>query len=578
MRKTLKTQCVIPELGETGRTGVAKTFLSNYGLMRRECESQQRGCIMTTRQERHPSEEELFAFLGDPDSYPHHPDRVELVQTHISVVALAGEQVYKVKKPVNPGFLDFSTLEKRRAACDEEVRLNRRLAPGTYEGVVSIRRHDGRLTFGDEGEIVDAAVKMKRLSEEGFLHRRLDQGAISAEDIERVASTLARFYREQQPCAEISAYGRPEWIQQETGENFDETEQFVGSVLPGTVYRVLCEENNRFLANHALLLNRRRTSGRILDCHGDLRLEHIHLDNDEITIFDCIEFNEAFRFVDVASDIAFLAMDLDHAGRPDLGRHLIDRMATELNDPDLHTVINFYKAYRACVRGKVACLTSSEHEIPAEQRSNEQRSACRYYQLALQYSVAGSHPTAIVLMGRVATGKSTLAVQLADLLGWPLASSDHIRKSMVGLPVDQRTPPDKRQEIYNETVTRQTYETMKNHAIENAARGVSTVLDATYSRRADRDDLRNELRKHDVPYVFVELTTSDSMLRERLSGRDMRPAETSDARLEDFGTLQARYEAPDALEDARHLVVSTECTTQESLASVLRKLAHNLGC
>jgi aminoglycoside phosphotransferase family enzyme len=352
---------------------------------------------------------------------------VEVRQTHISIVAIAPPNVYKIKKPLDLGFLDFSTLEKRRHFCLEEVRLNRRLTQDVYLDVVPIARRDSCLHFGPEGEIVDYAVKMRELPREGFLHERLAHGNATADDLERVAVKLAAFYQAQRPSETIADWGRVAKLRLSTDENFAQTERFAGGLLGRPAFAAIRFFTDRFYERHADLFERRRKDGRILDGHGDLRCEHVHFAGEEINIFDCIEFNERLRLIDVANDVAFLAMDLDVLGRPDLGTTFLRRIAGLLDDPELLSLTNFYKCYRAYVRAKVAAIKSVEPEVPAADRERSRERAMQLFKRALDYAVAGSEPLVIAVMGRVASGKSSVARLAGEALGWPVVSSDRTR-------------------------------------------------------------------------------------------------------------------------------------------------------
>jgi aminoglycoside phosphotransferase family enzyme/predicted kinase len=519
-------------------------------------------------------QEDLLAFLQNPASYPHRPDRVEIVQTHASYVALVPPYVYKVKKPVNLGFLDFSTLEKRRHFCREEVRLNRRLCRDTYLGVVSLSRKNGTLVFGDGDRVVEYAVKMKHLGEGGFLHQRVQRGALEREDLDRVVETLAAFYQAETPTPAMAAWGRVEKLRISTDENFAQTEADLGDLLAPPAFEAIRYYTNRFYDQHALLLERRRAEGHILDGHGDLHLEHIHLTPEAVCIYDCIEFNERLRYVDVANDVAFLAMDLDFNGQPDLARYVACRMAEALDDPALLLLVDFYKCYRAYVRGKVEGMRSREPEVPAAERQASRERARRYYRLALRYAVAGSEPLVVVVMGRVGTGKSTLAHALGEALGWEVLSSDPLRKEQAGVPLYERGSETARTDLYSEERTAATYAALRDGAVARARTHQGAVLDATFGRRRHRDALREALRRGRVFCCFVELDASDATIKSRLKQRETAAQVVSDARLEDFDRLCAHYEAPDALEDARHFTVaaepSTEATLREALTHLIR--------
>ncbi|PEN15375.1 hypothetical protein CRI94_00325 [Longibacter salinarum] len=511
--------------------------------------------------------------LKDPSIYPHEPDSIELKQTHISIIALAPPFVYKVKKPVDFGFLDFTTLQKREAACQSEVKLNRRLCADTYLGVVHLAKMgDGYRFESDEGTTVEVAVKMRYLPPDGFLHTYAEEGTLTKEEIDRVVSTLSDFYDGLETAPEIAERGWVDHLRVNTDENFDQTRDHAGWLLPKAAYRVLQDYTDRFYDAHAALLNRRRTGGYFINGHGDLRLEHVHLSDKGVCIYDCIEFNDRFRHLDVASDIAFLAMDLDgHECRP-LSRYFVRRMADELDDEELIDVVGFYKVYRAYVRGKVEGMRAAETEIPEDEKAASIRRAREHYRWALRYAAAGSRPTAIVVMGRTGSGKTTQAEACAKALGWRHVSSDRIRKELAGVPMFQRTPEDARGAVYGADMTERVYRTIEEAAIETVKiqqRGV--VVDATYSSATRRTALRDSLRDADIPYAFVELTADDDTRRERLQRRTD-DGSVSDARPDVMETIDKRYEAPSSLWDAHHLRVPTRESIDDTTTDILRAL------
>ena len=527
--------------------------------------------------------DELAAFLEAPASYPHAPGDVELVQTHISLVALAGPYVYKVKKPVDLGFADFTTLEKRRRFCGEEVRLNRRLCADTYEGVVPIRRDaKGNLTFEEtEGGPVAYAVEMRRLSEEGFLDEQVDAGAAGKEELERVVRHLVPFYRRQPSTPTIAQWGRTDRLKQSTDENFDQTEeQAGGAVLSRPTFEALRYYTDRFFDQRATLINRRRAGGRIVEGHGDLRLEHVHLsppgaeeDEGDVCIFDCIEFSERLRAVDVASDVAFLAMDLDFHGKPALALFFARRMAEQLDDPELLDMIDFYKTYRAYVRAKVDVLQSEDEGVPPEKREGQRERARRHYQQALQYATVGSGPAVLAVMGQVGTGKSTQARALAEALNCDYAASDHVRKELAGVPLHERPDEAAREALYTSEMSQKTYGTLYERAREAVRAQRPVVLDATFGKKKYRDALREMLADIGAPHCFVELVASDQVIQERLGAREG-TSQLSDARREDFEMLARRYEAPTALEDAYHFTADAEADPEATTTDILKHLVR----
>lgn len=518
--------------------------------------------------------DEILSALQDPASYPYTPERIDIIQTHISYVAIAPPYVYKIKKPVDFGFLNFSTLDRRKHFCEVEVELNRRLCAAIYEGVVPLSQTEHGLKLEDDTNIVDYAVKMQRLSDEGFLDEHLERGTLTPDDLDRVADKLQNFYAAQTPSAEIAEAGRIPRLKVNTDENFEQAEEHVGTLLSRPAFDAIRYATDRFYDQHARLLNRRRAEGHVVDAHGDLRLEHVHLTPDRACIYDCIEFNDRFRHIDIANDIAFLAMDLDVNGRPDLSRHLVRQMADRLDDPDLPLLTDFYKSYRAFVRGKVEGMRSLEGEVPSDERAASRQRARRAYQWALRYSIAGSSPLVVVAMGRVGTGKSTQAEALADALGWEAVSSDRVRKSMANVPLYERTGAETRNRLYSSSMTKATYTTLLDRAVDHAGVGRGVILDATFSRRQHREALRARLSKETIPHVFIELTAGDETIKQRLARREQTAKQVSDARREDFEMLTAHYEPPNALEDAFHVQVSAEAPSDETTRIILKHLVR----
>jgi aminoglycoside phosphotransferase family enzyme/predicted kinase len=516
-------------------------------------------------------QQQLIAFLQSPASYPHQPAEVRMVQTHISWVFIASPFVFKVKKPVNLGFLDFSRLKERRYFCQRELDLNRRLCPEIYLGVVPIYRTASGFSFEPQGEIAEYAVKMRELPRGGFLSERLDKGLVGETEIHRVIATLRRFYESQTPSAEIAGRGAPENLKINTDENFTQAEPFVGKTISRTAFEAIRHYTNRFYLANEGLFHERIQQHRILDCHGDLHLDHVHLTPEAITIFDCIEFNDRFRFIDVASDLAFLAMDFDFHGRSDLANLLLQTAAREFNDPGMLRIGDFYKCYRAFVRGKVESIQASEPETtdPVE----HVKKAARYFRLALRYAIAGSEPLVLAVMGRVGAGKSTVARELGNELGWLVFSSDEIRKTLAGIPLTQRTPEQWRDQVYSPQMTARTYEKLIKDGLGALQQNRGVILDATFATRKLRQLLRDESKKAHARLQFVELDADPEEIKKRLKSRDHSGGEISDARLEDFEKLTATYEPPRELEP--HLIrVSANEAVGDVLKAVLLKLAE----
>jgi len=520
------------------------------------------------------SQEQLLPFLLNPRSYPHHPRTVHLVQTHASFVFIAPPFVFKVKKPVDFGFLDFSTLEKRRHFCEREVVLNRRLCPEVYLGVVPVSVRNGRFAFGDGGDVVEYAVRMRKLTGGRFLDQLIERGKAGPADLDRIARVLKQFYEAQHPTEEIESWGRIDRLRISTDENFRQTRGFMGHTISRAAFETIRFYTERFYAQHRRLFASRIKERRIRDCHGDLHLEHIHVAPRALHIYDCIEFNDRFRYVDVANDAAFLAMDLDYEGRPDLSRHFAKRMASALADRGMPRLMDFYKCYRACVRGKVESLHSLAHAAPEEEREASAERARRYFRLALQYAVAGSHPLVLVVMGRIASGKSTLAHALGAELGWDVFSSDHVRKKMAGFPLCERSSAAARKRLYSPAMTRKTYDRLLATAVEHVRDDRSVILDATFARRAHRKLLAERLASHGIRWRILEARASDAAVKQRLRAREAKSGEVSDARLEDLAMLTDLYEPPVELPAAQCARIRTNGSLDETVMKALQILAR----
>lgn len=323
--------------------------------------------------------------LLHPEIYPDRPRAIKFMETHISLLILTGNHVYKVKKPVNFGFLDFTSLEKRKFFCEQEVKLNRRLAPDIYLGVERITKEGNRILLGGTGEVLEYAVKMKQIPEEFLMDKLLEKKQVTSKMIESVSEKLVQFYFAAETNDRIKSFARPERLKQDTDENFEQTEKYIELTISREVYEEVKHKTNEFFRTGGKLFYQRIASDQIRDCHGDLRLEHIFW-GEEISIFDCIEFNERFRYTDVAADIGFLAMDLDYHGRQDLSEHLIRAFIGESGDYELSEVLDFYKCYRAYVRGKVESFRLNDPHIPEGEKKEALKRAQKYFNLAHVYS------------------------------------------------------------------------------------------------------------------------------------------------------------------------------------------------
>ncbi len=341
-----------------------------------------------------PGLPELVQALLDPKAYPDsspgvHPELsqgVTLMQTQMSLVFLTGDYVYKVKKPVDLGYLDYTTLEKRHYFCRREVELNCRLCPAAYLGVVPITDNKGHIQIEGSGRVIEYAVKMHRLPQERMLNVLLAGNQVSGEMITGVAKILAEFHKAAETSPAISRYGNLEIINLDADENFNQTAKNIGRTISQETYENIKKYTGAFIKANASLFGKRAAEGRIRDCHGDLHAAHVcFCDNSNICIYDCIEFNDRFRYVDVASEIAFLAMDLDNYGRLDLSRSFVDAYVSFSGDEDLVKLLDFYKCYRAYVRGKVEGFKLDSPLMPEEEKKKALAAAGKYFSLAEGY-------------------------------------------------------------------------------------------------------------------------------------------------------------------------------------------------
>ncbi len=519
----------------------------------------------------------LVAALQNPRIYPEKPAEIDLVQTHISAIFFSGEHVYKVKKPVNFGFLDFTTLEKRRYYCQQEVDLNRRLAKEVYLGVVEVRFHQGRVSIGEgPGEVVEYAVKMKRLPQDCMMDQWLAKGAITPEVVDRIAAKLANFHAQAATGLEISKFGNVHAIRGNVEENFSQTEKYVGSALTPGLYGEIIKANRRFLACHLPLFNKRIADGKIRDCHGDLHLQHICL-GEEIVIFDCIEFNQRFRYSDVAADIAFLLMDLDYHQQPLLSAQLASHYLRVSQDWPLHLLLDFYKSYRAYVRAKVTSFRLDDPNLSSEAKSSTLEEARHYYLLSHFYARRMNRLMLVVIGGWIGTGKSTIARALAEALGWEWLRTDVLRKELAQVSLLEHRFEEFRQGIYSPEFSQKTYGTLFERARNTLESGKSVILDASFKKQADRRTARDLAGNTHADFLFIECQCSDEEIRKRLAQRDREKSEPSDGRWELLAEQKKDYARVEGFDPDLILFLNTEHPLEECLAHIFRHLFMRAG-
>jgi aminoglycoside phosphotransferase family enzyme/predicted kinase len=465
---------------------------------------------------------ELIAALADPAAYPHPAGTVEVHQTHISVVFLAGDFAYKIKKPVSLGFLDFSTLERRKHFCAEEVRLNRRLAPHVYLGMVPITSASDRLCVGGAGPVVEWAVQMKRLPATATLESRLIRGELQPETLRTLAQRLAAFYRQADHNEEITSFGRFDIVAANLRENFQQTAPHIGMTVEAGVHERVRTLTEQHLHAQRPLMEARAAQGVPRDTHGDLHLDHVYLFPDvpppgDLLMIDCIEFAERLRYADPVADMAFLAMDLAFHGRRDLAQIFTDAYFEAAQDDGGRMLLPLYTAYRAVVRAKVEAMELSEREIDTRERMAAQARAGAHWLLALGELEAPQHRPALVMLGGLpGTGKSTLAQALGRAANFQLLRSDVIRKELAGPGASSK---ELGKGIYDASWNERTYAEMLHRADECWRHGGRVLIDAGFRAESQREQFLHAALRWCVPAVFLHCQAHAAVVRARLQAR-----------------------------------------------------------
>jgi aminoglycoside phosphotransferase family enzyme/predicted kinase len=511
-----------------------------------------------------------LAGLIEPAAYPGDASAasgVDWVQTHISHVFLTGERVYKLRKAVDLGFVCFATREQRDADCLREVALNRRLAPDVYLGVAALVRSGGRLRVGPVGEALAAeaaehCVVMRRLPAGRDALSLLERGELAPGDLERVAALVAGFH-DRHGLGVPAPFAAAEWLERCTRpveESFAMIDAGPASAAPPAELARARERCREFVRGHAPRFEARRREGRAVDGHGDLHLQHLWFEQPGAApiAIDCLEFNADLRRIDAAAEVAFTAMDLVYRGHAPLAERFLGAYAGARDDFDLYGVVDYFASYRAAVRAKVAALAARDPDIGAEQRERAAQSARRHLELAARL-LEPRPPGALVLVGGVVgTGKSTAARALAELGGGVVVSSDRVRKRLAGLAPTARPAGGRDEGLYAPQARERVYEALLARAAPLLASGRGAILDATWSRRADREKARALARAHAARCVFLETTCAPEVARARLAQREAAGRDPSDAGPEFLAVSAARFEPWAAGEPGAHVALRTD--------------------
>jgi aminoglycoside phosphotransferase family enzyme/predicted kinase len=475
--------------------------------------------------------ESMIAGLARPDAYPHPADSVEIRQTHISVVALAGEHVYKVKKSVDLGFLDFTTLEKRLHFCREEVRLNRRLAPDVYLGVVPLVLRGGRIVVGGEGQALEYAVEMRRLPENATLRARVMHDEVEQDTFAALGRRIASFHRAAESGRDISEFGRWSVVAGNARENLAQARPHVGTTLGAPVLARLERALEQRLRSLRETIESRAEAGVPRDTHGDLHLDHVYFFPEappprDFVIIDCVEFNERFRYADPVADVAFLVMDLLHHGRWDLAEPFLEEYFHATGDVEGRRLLAFYVAYRAAVRAKVGGMLAAEKEVPEAQRAAAVRRAGAHWLLALSELEGPANRPGLVLVGGLpGTGKTTLATDLAEEAGFTVISTDRTRKELAGLDADTPAASDFGTGLYTPEWNDRTYAACLDRAKAILMEGGRVVVDGSFREAERRRSFRDAAVASGVRSIFLVCAADADVVRTRLRARRGGPSD-----------------------------------------------------
>ena len=496
--------------------------------------------------------EAILRALEHPAAYPHRPARVQLVETHISWVFIADRLVYKLKKPVALDFVDYSTPERRRGMCHQEVRLNRRLAPDIYLGVRGIRElgNGVGLTDEDDPRAVDYVVEMRRYDEEHTVASRLARGQLTRAGVRAIGEALARFHAD---APHVDVPGSPAL---EARRRFDRNlNELLSCIqLEGEVERIgrLQRFAHAFVAAHRATFHRRAAAGRIREGHGDIRAEHVVLDG-TVEVVDCVEFDLGLRQLDVADDLSFLVMDLTARGGERSAAALLDAYRSAGGDPGDDPLVAFYATHRALVRAKVALTRAAQQRDEPAARARQSAQARDLILLAERFAWRARLPLTIIVCGVPASGKTHLARELSEVSGLPHLSSDAIRKRLAGVGPGASAPP----RAYRPEWNARTYERLASTAAEAIVAQGGVIVDATFRHAADRQVFASAFDAAS-PTVFIECQAPEAVLLKRAARRWGESSRTSDADSAVVQRERSVWEPLDEVPGEAHLLLRTD--------------------
>jgi len=510
--------------------------------------------------------DQLIAALRAPERYPHAVQAVDVLQTHISCILLAGDYAYKIKKPVNLGFLDFSSLEARRRFCEEELRLNRRTAPGLYLDVIPIGGSATAPLLGAGEPAIEYALRMRRFPQEALLDRMARRGELAPQTIDALASGLAAFHARIERAGAASAFGSPAHILAQAVQNFD---QMLALISAKADRALLARLRDWTLSSHAALaaeFEARQRAGWVRECHGDLHLGNIVLLDRVPTPFDGIEFSADLRWTDVMNEIAFLMMDLFDHGLARLAWRFLNAYLELSGDYAGVRVLRFYLVYRALVRAKVSCMRAHQTGVAARAGRELAREYRSYLRLAEALAAPG-RAALLIMHGLSGSGKSSLAQELQQALGAVRLRSDVERKRLLGLAPLARSHSGLDAGLYAPGASERTYTHLAVLARAALAARYPVIVDAAFLKRAERERFAEIARSAGAAFLIANCTASPAALRRRVALRARAASDASEAGLEVLAR-QLAADAALAVDEAGHtLTLDTEQSTAAAMAT-----------